>query len=157
MMLSRVAAGFVRSLCTLSAKRSWAALVLPLFGAVFLMACKDHDHDHLHEEPYAVEISFLEPAADTTINSGQELHMEVMFTRAGTIHNVKVRVLRDSDTAEVFVWEQHVHEESGSYEFHEHVTLTTSTHEDFTIEASTWDHDGEAEPIVATRSFHLHP
>jgi len=157
MMFAQSAAGFVRLLRTSIVARAFGALFLPLSVAVLLSACKEDEHDHMHDEPYDVDISFLEPAADATIDSGQEMHMEVMFTSAGTIHNVKVRVFRDSDAAEVFLWEQHVHEESGSFEFHEHVTLTTSTHEDYTIEASTWDHDGESTPIVATRSFHLHP
>jgi hypothetical protein len=151
------AAGSVHLLHVRFVPRTLATLVLPLFLVVLLYSCKEDDHDHMHGEPYDVDIAFLEPAADATIDSGQELHMEVQFSSAGTIHNVKVRVFRDSDAAEVFLWEQHVHEESGSFEFHEHLTLTTSTHEDYTIEASTWDHDAESTPIVATRSFHLHP
>ncbi|MBI1191989.1 MAG: hypothetical protein GC205_02285 [Bacteroidetes bacterium] len=130
------------------------------FGIIFaalvtFSACKE-DHHH-HDEPYDVTISFLEPSADATLTSGDEVHMEVLFTSPGTIHNVKVRVIRESDQADVFFWEEHVHEESGSYEFHEHLTLTSTDHEAFTIEASTWDHDSELEPIVLTRAFHLHP
>ncbi len=155
MIFNNIWAGFVRPFSH-KVLRGKAAAILMLFATLAALgACKEEDHHR--DEPYDVDISFLEPAADATVNSGDEVHMEVMFSSTGTIHNVKVRVIRESDQVDVFFWEEHVHEESGSFEFHEHVTLTSATHEEFTIEASTWDHDGDEAPIVLTRTFHLQP
>ena len=156
MIVTGIWAGFVRPFSDKTLRARTVALASIFAVIIALGACKE-EHDHQHDDPYDVEISFLEPAADATFNSGDEVHMELLFTSAGTIHNLKVRVIRESDQADVFLWEEHVHEESGSYAFHEHLTLTSSEHEEFTIEASTWDHDGETDPIVLTRTFHLHP
>ena len=134
--------------------KSLMMFALSLFAAGF-SSCKEEDH--MHGDTYEANINFVTPAADQEFTSGEEVHMEINFTNDATIHNVMVRVIRDSDQAEVFLWEYHVHAETGSYMFHEHVMLTATGHEHFTIEASTWDHDSEAVPIVATRSIHVEP
>ncbi len=129
-------------------------LFLIVGSSAILASCKEDDHHHDH---YEADIEFMEPAVGAIIASGDEVHMEVRFTSEGTIHNVKVRIVRQSDQSEVFLWEEHVHEESGTYDFHEHVILTTSVPEDYTIEASTWDHETESDTISLTRSFLLQP
>lgn len=124
-----------------------------LAASVLLSACADGTEP----EAYTATITFLQPAEGADFDAGDTLRPLVRFEREGTLHNVRLTVTRQMDGALVHdSGERHVHAD-GLHELGAVLVLETMHHSDFVLEASTWDHGGEAQPVTATRTVHAHP
>ena len=131
-------------------------LALSLVMTFAFSSCEEEGHQHEH---YHVDFTFMKPDVDMT-TSGTDLHMHVVFNQpeGETIHNIKMVVTRMHDGMEVFSYEEHVHEESGNYEFHGDVTVETTMHSDFEFKAMSWGHgETEQEAVFMTKTVHVHP
>lgn len=133
-------------------------LSMPLTAGLLAAACTLVScGDPVDPEAYSATITFLQPAEGAVYGAGDTAHVRVRFEREGTLHNVRLTVTRQMDGTLVYdSGEDHVHAD-GSHEREADVVLETMHHGDFILEASTWDHGGEAQPVVATRTVHAHP
>jgi len=122
-------------------KLSYLLLLILTLG--FLVSCGDDDPEEMVETfDYAVTI--MSPD-NTDKVVGDSIHIHVNFDEAAnkTIHNVSVEIT-DESGQEVYLFSEHVHEESGHYEHHTDIVLAVDSGSNLTLIASVWQHeDGE--------------
>ncbi|MEL6867520.1 MAG: hypothetical protein AAFP19_24055 [Bacteroidota bacterium] len=116
-------------------------------GLVFFVSCSDDDsHEHHEEGPYEVTINITNPADGAMVMMGEEMTIEVSFTRLEdkTIHNIQVDILDADKNLVQNLEKSHVHSE-GEYTYTGKYTpdaagsfiLSVSTTNDSDEEANT--------------------
>lgn len=142
------------------------AILMLLFVALSVAACKKDDdgddddtdeHSHSHTEEYEATINIKTPDQNMYMN-GDNLDMVIDFTNDATIHNVSVTLINlSNNNTEEYTFDDHVHQEDGSYTFTHTHTLSVTTHTNYRLVAKTWDHSSDATPIEKTHEFHVMP
>jgi len=108
-----------------------------------------HPSEHQNEGP---QITIANPSK--MFHSKDQAQVNVTFEHTGHLHDVTVRITRQHDGEVVFLHEEHVHQ--SSYAVNETITLQTTEHSDFLIEAFTTNHSG-TQTAMQTSTFHVHP
>jgi hypothetical protein len=104
-----------------------------------LPSCKEDDT--ADDAAYLVTITIIEPVEHDVYTSGDELHMEVDFERAGVIHFVEILALNET-SGDTIYYSGAIHADASDYYgFHEHVDVFVSGASDCKLVASTWEHD----------------
>lgn len=141
---------------------------IKLFGLLILglfafASCNSDDDDHDHEGEFEYHAHIMKPDAGMKM-MGDTMHVHVEFEdhNGGTIHHINVRIY-NKDTEEVIYSKPetaHIHETSGTYEFHDDVILNTANgfvaHGDYILEAKVWGHEAGEGENMETVEFHVH-
>jgi hypothetical protein len=91
-------------------------IALLAFGASTFVACHKHDHDE--DDTQAPGLTISSPAAAASLSG--EVHISGSVTDA-SLHEMRIKVTRDSDGAELFSATPTVHNKT-AYNFDEHWT-----------------------------------
>jgi len=142
-------------------KKFFFLSVLLLCGLTVFTSCdKDDDEDGHTDDVPEYSIMIMQPTEEDKM-AGDSIHIHVEFTEASnkTIHHAKVRIYNKEDNTEVYSGpsEAHVHEESGSYGYHDDFKLDVDGHTDWILEAKVWGHEAGAAEVIQTAEFHVHP
>jgi hypothetical protein len=122
-----------------------------LFAAFCLFtvaACHDHDHD---EDSNAPVVTINSPAENASVSG--EVHVECTATDA-SLHEMEVKVTKDSDGSELFKQNPTVHDET-EYDFHEHFTPSVAAETAVTLTVTVSDHSDNT--TVKTLKFTVKP
>lgn len=112
----------------------FSACGLFLFSAV---ACHDHD-DHDGDDKTAPVLTISEPTAGESLSG--EIHIHGTVTDETSLHELSIKITRDSDNSEMFSAAPSVHDLT-AYDFDEHWTPTGLTAEtDVTLTIVVADH-----------------
>jgi len=141
-------------------------LTLLLFAGVFITAC-DRKEDHTHDDEtseFDYRISINSPSTEAkNLEDSIHLHVDFISDKSETVHHVNVKIYSKSTGTEVYnaPGEAHVHEESGTFSWHDDFALTEANgideHSDWILEAKVWGHSAGSEEIVKSIEFHVHP
>lgn len=95
---------------------------------------------------YPVSVTIMKPSEGEAVNAGEVLHVHVEFAHENneTIHHVKVEVLDTDGNVVSTLAEEHVHEASGAYSFH-NMDYTPDAAGSFVLRAVTLNHDKSIE------------
>lgn len=107
-----------------------------LFAALCLLsvaACHNHDE----EDTTAPTVTISSPAENEAVVG--EVHLELTVADA-SLHELEVKVTKDSDGTELFKQTPTVHNES-SYEFHAHFTPALAAETAVTLTVTVSDHN----------------
>lgn len=141
-------------------------LTLLLFAGTFFTACdKDEDHDHDDQTTeFDYRISINSPSEEAkNLQDSIHLHVDFISDKNATVHHANVRIYSKSTGVEVYnaPSEAHVHEESGTFSWHDDFALTVENgideHSDWILEAKVWGHTAGLEEVVESIEFHVHP
>jgi len=142
--------------------KNFLFLSLLFSTTLFFVSCDRDDHDDHDHDEYDYHAHIHSPDA-TAKALGDTIHIEVDFeSEAGAaVDHVNVRIYNADDNTEVYSQPQdaHIHEESGAYEWHDNLILSTdngfSANTNWVIEAKVWGHeDGEGE-VSETLQFSI--
>ncbi len=128
-----------------------AFLLLFLFS---LFACnKEKQASENQDETYIVDIDIIQPEENTSIAIGDNLPVEVRFSRQNNliIHNVLIQALNNEEEVVSTIRNKHEHV-SGEVTFKQVDAFTASEAGTFTLKVETTNLEGE-EPNTVTRSF----
>ncbi|MGB1204143.1 MAG: hypothetical protein ACPG5B_00785 [Chitinophagales bacterium] len=140
--------------------------LLSIVSFSFFVACDkdDDDHDHDNTTEFAYHAHIMSPdSTDKHLNDTIHLHINFEDHDGNTLHNVNVRIFNQADNTEVYnaPADSHIHEMSGSYEWHDDVILSEangfSAHSDWTLEAKVWGMEDGASEVIESVDFHVHP
>ena len=133
-----------------------------LLFALLFTACNDDEMpEHMDETEYSISINSPN-TEDKRVN--EDIHVHTVFESAtsATIHHVNIRIYNKDTNEEIYnaPSEAHVHEESGTFELHDDISLTNANgvegHTDWILEAKVWGHEAGAGEVVETIEFHVH-
>ena len=115
---------------------------------------------HVHPAATAYHIHIHSPNMDDK-HVGDEVmfHFDVEEPTGQTVHHVQARIYNKANGTEFFVGpdDAHVHEEDGTFEMMQSLTLDVDAHTDWIVEVKAWGHEaGEAE-VMEILEFHVHP
>lgn len=136
-------------------------LVLIVFSSLLFAGCNDDNTMHSNLD---YEITINKPTTDMKmISETMHIHIDFNSATSETIHHINVKIY-ETDNNSVVVYdkptEAHIHEESGTYEYHHDFELTDANkivaHTDYTLEAKVWGHETGAEEVLETVKFHVH-
>lgn len=122
-------------------KLSYLLLLIVALGV--LVSCGDDDPEEIIEI-FDYSVAIMSPD-NTDRVVGDSIHIHVNFEEVTnkTIHNVSVEIT-DELGQEIYLFSEHVHEESGHYEHHADFVLAVDSGSNLTLTASIWPHeDGE--------------
>jgi len=108
-----------------------------LFATLCLLtvaACHKHDHDEDADTPV---LTMGTPAENASVSG--EVHIEFTVTD-NSLHELEVKVTKDSDGAELYKANPDVHDKT-EYEFHEHFTPTIAAETAVTLTVTVHDHN----------------
>lgn len=133
-------------------KYLFAAYAALFLAALSLPACKEeHDHDD-DEDTEAPVLTIESPTEGGTYTGSLEIHLEVTDE---SLHEMSIRVTRDSDDSVVFEEEPTVHDE---IEFHfEHLHTFTGLSGDTPMTLTVVVEDHSANTTTKTVRFTAQP
>ena len=126
--------------------------IVLLFTLLFVFFACNKD-ERTPDESYIVEIDIIQPEENAAISVGDNLPIEVRFSRPNNqiIHNVLIEIL-DSDGAVIrTIRNKHEHV-NGEVTFKQNDAFTANETGRFTLKVETTNFEGE-EPNDAIRSF----
>lgn len=109
------------------------ALFFASFCFLTIAACHDH---HDETDTTAPTVMITSPTENESVAG--EVHVECSVTDE-SLHEMEVKVTKDSDGTELFKDNPTVHDKT-SYEFHEHFTPTLSAETAVTLTVTVMDH-----------------
>ena len=117
-------------------------LLLPALLVYTLISISSCKKDELPiDEPYDINITFIEPGEGEVFTSGDELHMEIDFERTGTIHYIDLLAMNET-TGDTIYYSGIIHADATDfYSFHEHQDLVISVASDCKVVASSWENE----------------
>lgn len=123
------------------------SILFAVLCVLSVAACK-HEHD---DDANAPVLTIDEPLADASVSG--EVHIEGDATDE-SLHEMEIRVNKDSDGSELFKVTPEVHDET-AYHFHEHWTPTVSAETAVTLTITVEDHNSNK--TVKSVKFKLKP
>lgn len=140
-------------------------LTLLLFAGVFITACdKDENHDHEETADFDYRIDINSPSVEAKqLGDSMHIHVDFVSELDAIVHHANVRIFSKTTGVEVYnaPGEAHVHEESGTFSWHDDFNLTEANgilgHSDWILEAKVWGHSEGLEEVVKSIEFHVHP
>lgn len=124
------------------------SFLLAAFCLLTVAACHDHDHE---EDDDAPVVTISSPAENASVSG--EVHVECTATDA-SLHEMEVKVTKDSDGAELFKQNPTVHDAT-EYDFHEHFTPSVAAETAVTLTVTVSDHSDHT--TVKTLKFTVKP
>jgi len=111
--------------------------IKPLLFAAFclltLAACHDHEHE---DDTNAPVITIENPTEGATISGKVDLHIKVTDE---SLHEMEVKVTKDSDGSEIFKANPSVHDET-EFHFEDNFTPTVAAETAVTLTVTVVDH-----------------
>ena len=125
------------------------------------VSCKDDDDDDVVTYEYHAHI--MEPSsADKTLGDILVIHVEFESHTGEAVEHINVRIFNKSTN--IIVYDQpsdaHIGHGSASYDFEDHVTLSTAngfSSGDWILEAKVWGAEHEQDLVTESVEFHIHP
>ena len=138
---------------------------LILLIGIFISACdldEDHDHNGSETTEFNYRISINSPSVETkNLMDTIHLHVDFISDLSAPVHHVNIRIYSKSTGDEVYnaPGEAHVHEQSGTYSWHDDFGLTQENgimqNTDYVLEAKVWGHTEGLEEVTESIEFNV--
>lgn len=136
-----------------------------LFLATLLVfSCNSDDDSTADPIDYDYHVHINSPTVDDKhVSDTTHVHITFESHTGEAVHHVNVRIYNKADNTEVYNMPTtaHVHDESGTYEFHDDFILSNANgveaHSDWVLEASVWGEENREGEEMEQIEFHVHP
>ncbi len=98
-------------------------------------------HETSDEYPVTVTIMSPEGGSTQSISEAVHIHIIMVHNHSETIHNAKIEVKNADGEVVMILLDEHIHDEDGSYEFH-NMDFTPTEAGAYSVHAETTNHDG---------------